>query len=1289
MSIKILHTADWHIGNFNGPEQDGENARFKDICKCLDVLTKSSKREKPDITLVSGDIFHAAKVWSDRGLRENQTAISYINKLSYDCPVIVMRGTPNHDSKEQFNSLEQVFCNDPDVYIVTEPKVIEVMIGDQMYINIACLPGFDRGYFRARNPGLSRDEENEVFTKFLAETVTGLKAQCDPRYPSVFMAHYTVPGCNMESGQAAFFKQLEPVIYPDTLNAAGFDLVCLGHIHRPQRLPICGNAFYSGAVSQINFNDEGQKRGFYYHYIGKNNEIEKSDFTELPTREFHTIELDNEDIQKINERRSQALDIEIDDIIADDVNGKIVRVIYDCTDDNNKAFDHKALSDYLYRRGAFYVQEVTPRKISITVDKKAMDSDDSPENNLKNYLYEKETPAEQIGEIIELARPIIDEAAGNKSKGDHKGIFVPREIEVKNYRNYREERFSFDNISFCTISGSNGVGKSSLFMDAMSDALFEEPREGDLTGWICNDPKARSGFIKFTFSIGDNLYRVTRTRQKSGKATLNIAEKIDGEWVDRSKEKMRDTQTEIENIIGMDSLTLKACGLIMQDQYGIFLQAGKEERMAILGNILGLGIYSDMEDMAAAKATDINREIRTLSDRIEQLSVDMPDVADMDDKLTEYENQLKFHSEHSRRCEDDLINLRSELKDKEAAAQREEKLKFEAEELKNRISKKKEDIQNVLLIVQEAHSTLIKEKKIEDAYFRLEELTARQKTLIEKKAVYGNLKNKAAELDNDLKALEHKADKLIRKQKELDSDYKSVCITLEYEKELEETHRKYEELRSKIAYFENNEAEYLDRKRTLDMANAQIEVTKTHYSKIIDSIKFDIKECERRVQLLSESGCPISERASCKFLKDAMEAREKLPEHIERLKTAEKDLQDDLNANKAEYDKAEDELKALNYDPNTLNELRQQLRILDKTEVKYRTMTAKKSEASAISERIRDIDVQLEELKKEKSDIQGKIEEVEDMCCKSEYVVREYEEVSAEIEKLAVYKELHDSLPLLRERHKTALDRHGELLKEIAYDEKIQEEKCHEQLTEHKKTEGIEDTRKAIIDVQNSINGCDVIIHKLTSNMAILQKEKELTEEKKKKIEKINTEIISLSKTASGYETLKKAFSQDGIPHNIIRSIIPIFEATATNIIGQMSAGKMSIEIVTEKVLKYNNKKEVTALDVIVNDSDTGELPYMSRSGGERVKAALAVILALSEIKSTKAGIQIGFLAIDEPPFLDENGTQAYVDALETIQKRYPDTKIIAISHDESFKARFPQNITIYKDENGSHLSNL
>lgn len=184
MGIRILHTGDLHIGNFPGPEDNGENVRFKDICKCLDALVAGAKESKPDIAVIAGDIFHQARVWSDRGLKEQQTAVKFLRELERICPVVVMRGTPNHDSEEQFKTLDSTFYGDDSVHIITEPDAGTYHSYDGKKIQIACLPGFDRGYYRAKHPGLSKEEENEVFTKAIEEMIIGLKAQCDAGSPT-------------------------------------------------------------------------------------------------------------------------------------------------------------------------------------------------------------------------------------------------------------------------------------------------------------------------------------------------------------------------------------------------------------------------------------------------------------------------------------------------------------------------------------------------------------------------------------------------------------------------------------------------------------------------------------------------------------------------------------------------------------------------------------------------------------------------------------------------------------------------------------------------------------------------------------------------------------------------------------------------------------------------------------------------------------------------------------------------------------------------------------------------
>ena len=75
-------------------------------------------------------------------------------------------------------------------------------------------------------------------------------------------------------------------------------------------------------------------------------------------------------------------------------------------------------------------------------------------------------------------------------------------------------------------------------------------------------------------------------------------------------------QAEIEKLLGMDSMTFRSCALIMQDQYGLFLQAKKDERIAILGNLLGLGIYGVMELDARKKLADARKELASKKEAV-------------------------------------------------------------------------------------------------------------------------------------------------------------------------------------------------------------------------------------------------------------------------------------------------------------------------------------------------------------------------------------------------------------------------------------------------------------------------------------------------------------------------------------------------------------------------------------------------------------------------------------------------------------------------------------------------
>ena len=1302
MGIKVLHTGDLHIGNFPGPEKDGENARFLDIRQCLDALVAGAREQQPDIAVIAGDIFHQARVWSDRGLKEQQTAVSFLRELSSICEVVVMRGTPNHDSAEQFATLKSTFWGDEKVHIVDRPEWTSYLLDNGKKIQIACIPGFDRGYYRAKHPGLSSEEENEVFTKAVEDMIIGLKADCIPGIPSVLVSHFTITGANMESGQTAFFSQFEPVVYPATLTAADFDLVCFGHIHRPQQLDGCKNTFYCGAVSQLNFNDEGQERGYYIHEIYDTPALDasvpgpvmgggpvpvpatKSTFFPLPTREHLTIRLKDEDVQELNEKGE---DWDVPAIDSANIPGKIIRVLYDCTDEHNKAFNHGALQNYLYASGAFWVQEITPQTITVTVDRRSMDTDGTPESNLTDYLGEKGVAPERVGELVELARPIIAEATERATAERHTGLFVPVEIEVKNYRNYREERFSFDPIRFCTINGSNGVGKSSLFMDAMLDALFEEPREGELTGWICNDPEARSGAIKFTFKLGDRLYRVTRTRMKSGKATLNIAELVDGEWADRSKEKIKDTQQEIENIIGMDSLTLKACALIMQDQYGLFLQADKEARMNILGSILGLGIYAGMEELAAEKATDTNRAVRTLMDKAEAITAGLPDRAELEAQIAYQEQARQSYESGAQEKVAEVDSLKVTLNTQLEAAGRAMRLNSKITDLTGKKATKEAAKTSQVGIITAADTILAAEAEITAGVAEYNAMLEREKELIKGKATYDSVVARKGQLIDAINQADKRAGAIRSKSYELKTGkIHALKQALAREAELAGKHTEYETAARRLAELESHEEEYRKAEREAAQAQAELDELDREHETVVWQAKDKIASLKEKAAMLENSGCPDTERATCRFLKDALAAKSAIPDREAQLSSIEEEYQNGRQAALEALSLARTALADSLYHPEEVASLRASLRSLEAAEKEYQSLAAQRSELKLLEERAAELDSDLEGAEAAAQKSRDELAEVEQQLASLAAANDSYTRLQSEIAVARQWLDKEKQLPVAREQKSAAAQRVLELWTEIEAIEKEIDEARKELAVEQGKTVGrealqaqVDAAEAAITSLQEAARGAAMALGGLKSQVE--QAEKKLAE-----AAGLQEQVNALAGKAAGYEELKKAFSQDGIPHNIIRSIIPIFEATATNILGQMSQGHMSVEFVTEKVLKSNAKKEVTTLDIIINDSDTGRLPYMSRSGGERVKAALSVILALAEIKSSKAGVQLGFLFIDEPPFLDAPGVQAYCDALEAIQQRYGSLKVMAITHDPAMNSRFPQSVDVVKTAEGSKV---
>lgn len=1282
--MKILQTADWHLGTFRSPVKDGVNLRTEDTKRCLDELVRVAREEQPDYSLISGDVFHVGRLWSDRCCEEIITAIHYIRELAaVSKQVIVMRGTPNHDGEGQFKVLSEMFTDCQNVHVVITPQVISF---DD--VDIAVLPGFDRGTYRAKFPGLSSDEENEVFTKELSKIVLGMKAQCDPAKKSILMAHYTVPGCNTESGQTMMLTQFEPIIPQEALMAAGYDLVALGHIHRPQRI-LSQDWYYSGAINAMNFNDEGQERGFWIHtdmpFDGWD-----SRFYKTPIREFITVNFTDTDITAINLGH-------IDEVAFNywryngAVRDKIVRIHYSCSGENAKAYKmNEALVERtLLEDGAFMLWENLPDQIDEFANRTELAKTTDPEENLIKYLEEKQVEPEKVQELVLKARPIIAAAEASMTASVGTGAFEPVEIAVKNYRNYEEETFNFEDITFCTINGQNGAGKSSLFMDAIIDCLFEEPREGmikDDTGkahWIRNDEKARKGIIIFTFRIGEKKYRVTRTRARSGRGTLNIAEFADGEWKDRSKERSNDTQQEILNILGMDSFTFKSCALIMQDQYGLFLQAKPEERVEVLGTLLGLGVYQIMEKIAFDKAKVNGAKGRELKQEVEVHNRTIAEFGSPDEELEVCRTELAGHesSLQSKIAERDQQKLI--LANQQAAAERRAKLLASITTLQSKKTATEQSRATQQAIIDSSAIILEGKAEIEEKVAKHKSLLKRELELAGESALYSSKKQEAGNLAKQAVTEQETIDaykaRIEQKKKEL-----SLAQPTDQDSVVKEKAELY--VRKKTELDEMQEKAVVYQKAKTEHAAAVFrhdEITRK-FDTEKQSADEQKRVLEKKVEILSESGCVDIDHAHCKFLQDAIEAKEELATLDGIYVDIAARCETELAKSKLEVDEKLSTMNAVEFDAEALFALQKECAALLPYVSQLETIKQREGKIALLDADIKHLQSNI--LEAEKRLAEAKVEGMAAEQERDRYAnaFEEHTKVLSSITILEPWLEKEKQLPVAEERNLTAKNRVLELTEELLNIDTDIAEKQTEADKESLAMRGMEELAGIVAKMNADVEALNSLVKEKQMKMGALQQKSEQIAKLKKEITVLQERQTGYAKETADYDTLKVAFSQSGVPHQIIRSIIPRLTATSNTILGQMTGGKMGVEFRLERLQK--NGKEKVSLDIFIEEYGKSVLPYLSKSGGEKVKSSLSVILALAEIKSSSAGIQLGMLFIDEPPFLDGDGIQAYCDALETIQRRYAGMKIMAITHDPTMKARFPQNLDVVKTEHGSKV---
>lgn len=250
--MKLLHTADWHLG-----AKLGRHDRMEDHRTALRALLDVAATERPDLIIHAGDLFDAYRP----PYPALQLGVTALQRLAQIAPTVVISG--NHDSGALFDVLDGMadMASPRRLRFVTRPRVLEFDVLAEAPVALACVPFIP--------PGAITDYATGDAARFEGDYADGIRTLNDqviarareaagPQGIVLYTAHLHVDGARPGNSERRFTVGEDHATHTKGLHRA---LYCaFGHIHDPQQLPGSASGRYAGSLIPLDYGESRQTR---------------------------------------------------------------------------------------------------------------------------------------------------------------------------------------------------------------------------------------------------------------------------------------------------------------------------------------------------------------------------------------------------------------------------------------------------------------------------------------------------------------------------------------------------------------------------------------------------------------------------------------------------------------------------------------------------------------------------------------------------------------------------------------------------------------------------------------------------------------------------------------------------------------------------------------------------------------------------------------------------------------------------------------------------------------------
>lgn len=245
--MKLIHTADWHLGRIFYETYLTEEQEY-----VLDQFLELVQREKPDAVIIAGDLY-------DRAVPP-VAAVTLLDKVlqrlaEWQVPVIAISG--NHDSTERI-AFGSKLMRQGGIYLygMAIPQEEPLVLHDEWGAVYICPMAF-------AEPAYARiafaDPEIRQYADVFRAQVKAFTDQIPQGSRMIAIAHGFIAG-GMESDSERPLSVGTTTQVPWEVFSP-FHYTMLGHLHRPQWVGETMTVRYSGSLLKYSFNEAEQNKG--------------------------------------------------------------------------------------------------------------------------------------------------------------------------------------------------------------------------------------------------------------------------------------------------------------------------------------------------------------------------------------------------------------------------------------------------------------------------------------------------------------------------------------------------------------------------------------------------------------------------------------------------------------------------------------------------------------------------------------------------------------------------------------------------------------------------------------------------------------------------------------------------------------------------------------------------------------------------------------------------------------------------------------------------------------------